>query len=45
MKYWNSKFGSNLYFEFEVKSRSLFEVNFGQTIYHFEVWEVKSPMF
>ena len=45
MKIWNSKFGSSLYFEFEVKSIALSEVNLGQTIYHFEVWEAKSPTF
>ena len=30
MKIWNSKFGTNIHFDFEIKFRTLFEVNFGK---------------
>ena len=43
MEIWNLKSGSNIYFEFKVKFWALLEVNFRQTIYHFEAWEVRYP--
>ena len=33
MVIWNSKFGNNLYSNFEVKSKALPKFNFGQTTY------------
>ena len=40
---WNSKFGSNIYYDFEVTYGVLLEVIFRHAIYRFEDWEVKSP--
>ena len=41
---WNSKYGGNIYFEFEATFGALSKVHFGQTIYRFEALKVKNPM-
>ena len=41
---WNTKSGSNMYYEFKVKFGVLLEVIFGRSIYHFEAQEVKNLM-
>ena len=43
MEILNSKFGNSIYSEFEVKFGVLPRFNFGQALYHFKVWEVRSP--
>lgn len=41
---WNSKSGSNIYYEFEMKFGVFPEVIFGHAIYSFEAREAKNPM-
>ena len=43
MEIYNSKFGGNIYSEFEDKFGVLSEVHFRHTIYRFKTWEVRSP--
>ena len=33
-----------MYYEFDIKSRAFPKVIFGNTIYVFKVWKVRSPM-
>ena len=43
MEIWNSKIGHNKHSKFEVKFRVFSKVIFEHVIFHFKVWEVKSP--